>query len=94
MDSLNRVLWAQSSNDNNFGSSSVDLNNDVWKAGYDLVFEQWDSCSAWRRILLSSSTPRDFIAFFDDTQEYIEIIDMAESEQGNRLFDKKEGGTT
>ncbi|KAF2251490.1 hypothetical protein BU26DRAFT_603900 [Trematosphaeria pertusa] len=67
--------WAENFNGNDFGSSGLDFEDEVWKAGCDLVSKRWEAYMKQRRtISIPDFTPINFFAFFDHTQRYIKHI--------------------
>lgn len=69
--------WAINYNHNDFGPPSFDLEDEVWKAGCDLVLERW---YAYRRkggpraAPSAKDVPLGFFAFFDHTQRYLDLL--------------------
>jgi hypothetical protein len=74
---LELASWATYYNDNDFGSIGLDLHDEVWKAGCDLVSKRWIAFQEGRRYGLPAPdyTPLNFFAFFDHTQRYIDLIE-------------------
>ncbi|KAF2690759.1 hypothetical protein K458DRAFT_426204 [Lentithecium fluviatile CBS 122367] len=69
------ATWATYFNENDFGSLGLDLHDDVWKAGCDLVSKRWKVCQDGRHgIAAPDYTPLNFFAFFDNTQRYLDLI--------------------
>ncbi|KAF2015232.1 hypothetical protein BU24DRAFT_421538 [Aaosphaeria arxii CBS 175.79] len=76
------ATWASNYNDNDFESVGLDLESEIWRAGYSLVSDRW---SAWQaseenkgpRIYMASKYegPIGFFAFFDHTQRWIDMIE-------------------
>ena len=66
--------WAMSFNENDFGSLGLDLHNNFWRAGYNLVagrfmpYKKYQSgFNAW--------SPGHYFAFFNDTQQYLDLFE-------------------
>lgn len=68
------AVWATSYNDNDFGSLGLDLEDEVWKAGCDLVSKRWMAYRDGKQIAAPDYTPLYFFAFFDHTQRFIDLI--------------------
>lgn len=69
--------WAMYFNDNNFGSLGLDLHDEIWKVGCDLVSKRWITYQEGRQgIEAPDFTPLNFFAFFDNTQRYLDLIDV------------------
>ncbi|KAF2177167.1 hypothetical protein K469DRAFT_733064 [Zopfia rhizophila CBS 207.26] len=67
--------WATNYNENDFGSSGLDLEDEVWKAGCDLVSKRWKAYLHGRHTIPAPDyTPMNFYAFFDHTQRYLDLI--------------------
>ncbi|KAN0098326.1 hypothetical protein V8E51_013989 [Hyaloscypha variabilis] len=69
------AVWATSYNNNDFGSSGLDLEEEVWKAGCDLVSKRWMAYRDGKQIAAPDYTPLYFFAFFDHTQRFIDMIE-------------------
>jgi hypothetical protein len=66
--------WANSYNMNDFGPVGLDLNDEAWRAGCDLVTKRWRAYQNGRQRALGGpyDTPMGFYAFFDHTQKYLD----------------------
>jgi hypothetical protein len=71
------ATWAYSYNDNEPGTTRLDLRDEVWMAGYEIVLKYW-------KVYLKDgatttpgpdahNTPLGFFAFFDHTQRCLEM---------------------
>lgn len=68
------AMWARDYNDNDFGPSGFDLEDEVWKAGCDLVSKRWWDYRDGKQIVAPHDTPIGFYAFFDHTQRFIDML--------------------
>lgn len=82
--------WATSYNENDYGSLGLDLHDEVWKAGCDLVSKRWVPYLHGIPMARPDNTPVGFFAFFDETQWYLDLIqELYERERlSNPLFQK------
>jgi hypothetical protein len=68
------ATWAKDYNNNEFQSVGLNLKDEVWKTGLNLVSKRW---SAYRktgaRCTFPDDTPVNFFAFYDHTQRYVEM---------------------
>ncbi len=69
-------VWVRYYNENDFGSLGLDLHDETWKAGCDLVSKRWTAYqdSGNHRMTIPDFTPLNFFAFFDNTQRYFRQI--------------------
>ncbi|TVY75552.1 hypothetical protein LSUE1_G009377 [Lachnellula suecica] len=68
------ATWAYNYNDNDFGSLALNLRDEIWMAGYDLVSKRWRAYQDGKRLVGPSDTPMGFFVFFDETQFYLNEI--------------------
>jgi len=68
--------WATYFNENAFGSLGLVFQDEVWKAGCDLVSRRWVAYQdGGHAIAAPDYTPLNFFAFFDNTQRYLDLIE-------------------
>jgi hypothetical protein len=63
-------------NENNFGSTGLDLRDEVWMAGYKVVWKYWTMYLKKGATTPGPDphyTPIGFFAFFDHTQRYLDL---------------------
>lgn len=66
--------WAEMYTDNNFKSSDLDVKDEVWKAGFDVVSD--DSLYRLRAFPpCPEGSPLGLYAFFDNTQKYLHLME-------------------
>jgi hypothetical protein len=67
------ATWLRYYTKNDFGSLGLDLHDETWKAGYELIFKRWTAYqdSGIHSITIPDFTPSAFFAFFDNTQDYL-----------------------
>ncbi|KAI9660363.1 MAG: hypothetical protein M1821_009713 [Bathelium mastoideum] len=70
------AMWAMYFNENDFRSFGLDLHDEVWKTGCDLVSKRWMAYQedGGHGIAAPDYTPLNFFAFFDNTQRYLDLI--------------------
>ena len=69
------ALWAKCYNHNDFGSLGLDLQDEVWRTGCDLVSKRWSACWSGRGGMPAPEhTPLGFFAFFDNTQRFVDFL--------------------
>lgn len=70
--------WARYYNENDFRSRGLDLDlsDQTWKAGCDVVSRRWIASRKDRNwgMVAPDRTPLGFFAFFDHTQRYLDHI--------------------
>lgn len=66
-------MWVSYFNETDFGSLGLDLHDETWIAGCNLVSKRWTAYqdSGNHRITVPDFTPLNFFAFFDNTQRYL-----------------------
>ena len=66
-------MWLRYYNENDFRPLDLDLHDETWKAGCDLVSKHWTAyeTSVNHGITVPDFTPLNFFAFFDNTQDYL-----------------------
>jgi hypothetical protein len=70
------ATWAYNYNENEFGTTGLDLRDEVWMAGYEVVSKYWKAYlkeGATTPGPDAHYTPIGFFAFFDHTQRYLDM---------------------
>ncbi|KAH7110891.1 hypothetical protein B0J11DRAFT_203468 [Dendryphion nanum] len=67
--------WALRYNEGNFGSSGLDLHDEVWKTGCRLSQNRWWMYHQDKSVAMPDYTPLNFYAFFDHTQIYLDWLE-------------------
>jgi hypothetical protein len=70
------ATWAYNYNENKFGTTGLDLRDEVWMAGYEVVSKYWMAYLKEGATTPGPDphyTPIGFFAFFDHTQRYLDL---------------------
>jgi hypothetical protein len=72
------TTWAESYNENEYGSVGLNFRDQVWKIGYILVSDRWWTIQkTWPIRAAPSDVPVGFFAFLDHTQRYLDLYEGA-----------------
>jgi hypothetical protein len=74
------TVWAESYNENDYGSVGLDFHDEVWKIGCSIVSDRWWTIQKTWPILAQPSgrdVPLGFFAFLDHTQIYLDPYEEA-----------------
>jgi hypothetical protein len=72
------TTWAESYNENDYGSVGLDFHDAVWKIGCCLVSDRWRTIQkTWPICVYPNKydAPMDFFAFLDHTQIYLDMYE-------------------
>jgi hypothetical protein len=71
------ATWASSYTENDFGTTGLNLRDEVWEAGYDVVSKYWQAYLRENGGMTAAPdahyTPIGFFAFFNHTQRYLDL---------------------
>jgi hypothetical protein len=70
--------WAYNYNENEFGTTRLDLRGEVWMVGYEVVWRYWRAYLKEGATMFGPDphyTPIGWFAFFDHTQSYLDLYE-------------------